>query len=166
MATTCDQLHLIHAYHDGELSPERAREVESHMRGCAVCVAELASLRAMSLRLRAIAVPAMPAELPAQVRASLADVPDKAALRLASWLTAAAAMVIAASLVWLGTGSTHTSTTTKSGPMVAWERAAVSDNQRITQSSTLGEEFQLAQEVVDDLSMQLALNFDNGKGRP
>lgn len=165
MATTCDQLHLIHAYHDGELSPERAGEVESHMRGCAVCEAELASLRAMSLRLRAIALPAMPVDLPARVRAKFADVPDGAALRLASWLTAAAAMVIAASLVWLGAGSNPTSAT-KAGPMVAWERAAISDNQRITQTSSLGEEFQLAQELVDDLSMQLALNTDNGKGRP
>ena len=166
MATTCDQLHLIHAYHDGELSPERAREVESHANGCAACAAELASLRAMSAKWRSMAVPAMPAGLPARVRAGLTNASDRAALRLASWLTAAAAVVVAASLVWLGVGAGDGVTTAKAGPMVAWERAAISDNQRLVQSSSLGEEFQLAQELVDDLSMQLALNTDSGKARP
>lgn len=68
-------LEWIGAYHDGELRGERLRWVETHLRGCAACQAELEALQNLAMRLQAN--PPMPARTPpeqfvAQVRLRLA----------------------------------------------------------------------------------------------
>lgn len=45
-------LDWIGAYHDGELSGDRLRQVTAHLHGCAACQAELAELSALSMRLQ------------------------------------------------------------------------------------------------------------------
>lgn len=163
---SCDQLPLMHAYHDGELSPERARAAEAHARGCAMCAGELASLKSLSTRLQALKLPAMPVELPLKVHARISEMPDRGALRLASWLTAAAAAVVIASVTWMNASPTTTQSTRgsrASRPLVAWESAAINAHQRMNQTAAVGEEYQFAEEVVEDLSMQLAVSTDYGR---
>src|SRR4051794_29262575 len=44
----CENPVRLDAYHDGELSPGERANVEAHVRDCASCAAELASMRGMS----------------------------------------------------------------------------------------------------------------------
>ncbi len=86
-------LEWIGAYHDGELRGERLRWVETHLRGCAACQAELEALQNLAMRLQAN--PPMPARTPpeqfvAQVRLRLAPrsglAPGRARVRPAAGL--------------------------------------------------------------------------------
>ena len=45
---SCDNPQAISAYHDGELPPDRARQLEQHLRQCDACRQELARLEALS----------------------------------------------------------------------------------------------------------------------
>ncbi|MDB5295779.1 MAG: hypothetical protein JWO31_1762 [Phycisphaerales bacterium] len=57
----CDCGELLSAYHDGELSADRAREVAAHLEGCPTCAAELADLRRFSGTFRVADKPIGPA---------------------------------------------------------------------------------------------------------
>ena len=46
--TECNYRSRLGAYHDGELAPQPARELERHIESCPACTAELAELRNMS----------------------------------------------------------------------------------------------------------------------
>jgi hypothetical protein len=67
------------AYHDGELSGERLRQVETHLEGCAACRAELEGLRRLSILLQeAPAAALVPAErFTAQVTSRLPRRPQQ-----------------------------------------------------------------------------------------
>ena len=44
----CENRIRLDAYHDGELSPAERSDVETHLRDCPSCAAELAAIRGMS----------------------------------------------------------------------------------------------------------------------
>jgi anti-sigma factor RsiW len=46
--TECNYRSRLSAYHDGELAPQPARELERHIESCPACMAELAELRNIS----------------------------------------------------------------------------------------------------------------------
>ncbi|MFA5975126.1 MAG: zf-HC2 domain-containing protein [Elusimicrobiota bacterium] len=58
---------LLSAYLDGELGPEEAGQVESHLQSCHACQQELSSLKAIQQAIQGVNNPAMPAELVAEI---------------------------------------------------------------------------------------------------
>ena len=76
---------LLAAYHDGELTPNRQHQVDSHLQDCPTCRAELKALENLSAVLKADSVPphTPPERFAAQVqlrlpRASLSRAPERA----------------------------------------------------------------------------------------
>jgi anti-sigma factor RsiW len=57
---------------DGELTPERAGEVEAHVAACARCRAQLAAFQSVGARLRGVRRPDVPRELEARLLARVA----------------------------------------------------------------------------------------------
>src|SRR4051812_18269813 len=96
---TCERAAQVHAYHDGECSPEVRVAIESHLADCEECTALLGDLRRMSQVVARAPLAAMPVGLPDRVeRRAWARAGDRTVLRIASWLTAAAAAVLIAAL--------------------------------------------------------------------
>lgn len=62
-----DLKEVLTAYADGEASPEEARRLEGHLRGCASCRASLKLERALKAGIAAAGAPAMPADLKADL---------------------------------------------------------------------------------------------------
>ena len=95
----------LHAFHDGELAAAAATAFEQHLATCAACRNGLDELRAVR-RAVAEASRAVPSE--AQITAwqrGRRHAQERQVLRLASWMTAAAAALLlaaSASLVWTG----------------------------------------------------------------
>lgn len=102
---TCDDARdLLEAYHDGELATEARARVEAHLQGCAACARELANLRALSDRVRALGRYPMPDGLASRVGAVAAEsAPAASGRRRVGRLVAShlAAAVLGAGLVGL-----------------------------------------------------------------
>jgi anti-sigma factor RsiW len=95
----CERTAEIHAYHDGELAPAARSAAQAHLRQCAECRALLEDLRRLSSLLADSPLPEMPAGAAGRVLAAWAGSRDREVRRLAGWLTAAAAVVLAGSLL-------------------------------------------------------------------
>ena len=70
---TTHVLEWLAAYHDGELNPNRQRQVEEHLQGCSTCRMELESLNGLSSLLQADPLPQQtpPQRFAAQVQLRL-----------------------------------------------------------------------------------------------
>jgi anti-sigma factor RsiW len=110
----------IEAYHDGELSLERAREVELHLAQCAACREELRTLKSMSLFVQNFAPAAMSRGAMDRLYAQVDSLTQVDTLRFAKQLSSLAACLLAAAGVWFAT----TSRTSEASP-APWERAAI-----------------------------------------
>ncbi len=92
---SCENQRRISAYHDGELPPAEAAELERHLVRCDACAEELRKLCAMShLLSSAIDVRQVPAEAMDRWRGSLRPGRDRVILRMTEMLSAAAAAVL------------------------------------------------------------------------
>lgn len=145
----CSQAIQIHRYHDGELSAAARRGVEEHLLTCVECGDLLADLR----RLSALIESAAPAEAPAAVLRRLHDMPrtvrEQGVLRVAGWLTAAAAAVLIAALVKQPPASTDMATAA-AGPEL-WETLAVTPTAQLDEEGD-AELAIVAQWMADELS--------------
>ncbi|WP_428937140.1 anti-sigma factor family protein [Fontivita pretiosa] len=103
----CDQTSRIHAYHDGELSAEQRVAVESHLADCPQCRALLEELREISRVLATAPMREMPQRAMSRMYGSwhkaiavrAAQQRERSVRRLAEWLTAAAAAVLAVAVL-------------------------------------------------------------------
>jgi len=84
----------IHAYYDGELSPSDRAAVEAHLGECAECRELLADLRSVSQLVASAPMVEMPPQAIKRMQQAWWAAQDRGVLRVASWLTAAAAAVI------------------------------------------------------------------------
>lgn len=98
---SCDYTMWLEAWHDGELSGADAARVEAHVQTCAACKAELAQLQRSSSWLSGARLPAMSAEARRRLHAAAQPVRERGILRLAEWLTGAAAAALVVGLVGL-----------------------------------------------------------------
>ncbi len=92
---------LLDAYHDQELGESQRRLFEEHLPRCAACSEALAQMRLLSRVLRGAALPALPGDVRARLRALSPIVRQRGVLRTAEWLTAAAAAVLVIGLFLL-----------------------------------------------------------------
>lgn len=125
------KIELIERYYDKELSEAERAEVQTHLAGCSECATELARLNATGGFLRAGApeLPKLEALSPmfARIRAGrLARMQDPRVIRLAKWLTSAAAAIMLTCGAALWTMSGQAAKGNSSNP--SWTAYAVSAN--------------------------------------
>jgi anti-sigma factor RsiW len=99
----CEKTEQVHAYYDGEMPLSRRGEFESHLQTCADCRALLSDLLQVSELIASAPLAEMPPLTMARLQNTWDAVRDRSVMRIASWLTAAAAAVlIGALLLWPG----------------------------------------------------------------
>jgi predicted anti-sigma-YlaC factor YlaD len=113
---SCEKLEQVQAYFDSEMTPRDHEAFAAHLEACADCRALLAELQALSNLFAAAPLPAMPAGLFNRLEKTWTTTRDRGVLRIASWLTAAAASVL------IGTLLIHRAAPEPSAP---WQTAAV-----------------------------------------
>lgn len=133
MADPCPHSRDLSAYHDGELPEPRRLSVEAHLPQCAACRDELRDLRSISRAFAAVRRPAISQQAMARLYRSAPEFLDGAVLRIAEWLTLAAAAVLLVGLLVLPREAAAPSPTAPrvatQGPTpssitsAAWERA-------------------------------------------
>src|SRR5207244_1110981 len=97
----CEQTHQVHLYHDGELPAGQRDALEAHLKTCSECQALLTDLRAMSRAFAAAPMVEIPSDAMLRIRGAQYVLPDTGVLKIAGWLTAAAAAILLAALpVW------------------------------------------------------------------
>jgi len=142
----CNQSQLVQRYHDGELSVEKRAVVESHLRDCGDCRDLLAHLVSLSSKLRAAPLVDIRPMTVARIRQSWRKAQDRSVLRLAEWMSAAAAAIlIAAILTWPGHGNETASADS------LWQTVAVTPPNESHEGAN-HELVVLAQWMADDLS--------------
>jgi anti-sigma factor RsiW len=94
----CDRTAQIHAYHDGELPAGERDSLEAHVKSCAECSELLRELRSLSRMFASAPMVEIPVGAMQHLRQRRYIVPDAGVLKIAGWLTAAAAAVLLAAL--------------------------------------------------------------------
>jgi anti-sigma factor RsiW len=115
----CEGAHDVHAYHDGELSPAEMAAVEAHLRDCRACAALLAELRQIAQLVAAAPMVEMPPQAMKRMQQAWWAAQDRGVLRVASWLTAAAAAVIFGAVI-LTPGPTQRTEGVSAGSLAVW----------------------------------------------
>jgi anti-sigma factor RsiW len=85
---------LLDAYHDGELDARQRLRFEEHLQACPSCAADLAQLRLLSRLLQQSPLPQIPLAALTRLHDMSAILRQRGTLRIAEWLTAAAAAVL------------------------------------------------------------------------
>lgn len=106
----CDQTAQVHLYHDGELPAEQRDALEAHLRSCDDCQALLSELRSMSRLFAAAPMAKIQPDALQRLREARYILPDTGVLKIAGWLTAAAAAVLIAALPMLHQDDRNTQT--------------------------------------------------------
>ena len=143
----CDREHLIDAYHDGELPRDERAAVEAHLSGCADCRDALEAARHTSRLFAGATMPQLPAGAVGRMYGAWAigmrSARDRAVLRIASWLTAAAAVLVAG-LIGLRNAPEPR------GGSLAWDAPVATEAP--VEATTAPELVQVAQWQAEDLS--------------
>jgi anti-sigma factor RsiW len=164
----CRQSPQIEAYHDGRLDAAARAAVESHVLNCEACWRLLEQLRRLSLLVSHSPLAVMPPEAMERLANSWDLVRsralgermiqeraarDRGVLKIAGWLTAAAASLLMGGLVLLSPSRNTPTVVTTEVPAtpVAWEPAAIMPP--ATAQEGTPEVVQVAQWIANDLSI-------------
>ena len=160
----CHETPQIEAYHDGESTPIERVRFETHLRECEECRRTLEQLQRLSLFVADSPMAVMPPEAMGRltgawdlVRArSMGErmaqeraANERGVLRIAGWLTAAAAALLMGGLVMLAP-STQPTVVVEGGPGTAWDTAPVMPPDAVQEGTP--ELVQVAQWIADDLA--------------
>jgi anti-sigma factor RsiW len=100
----CEYREKIGPFYDGELPREAERDVANHLRGCAVCEAELERLQRLSSVLRTARLPGIPeaalSRLHSRVWAA-SRLPVMVMFQMARRVALAAAVLLVVCVLWL-----------------------------------------------------------------
>ena len=142
----CDKTAQIQAYYDSELPSADQAAMRLHLQSCADCQAELAELKQLSELVAAAPMAELPPEAMARLQSNFRHViSDRGVMRIASWLTAAAAAVLFAAM--LMNRPTNTEVVQN---VTTWQTEAVMPPPE--QPSTTGEMVAVAQWMASDLA--------------
>jgi anti-sigma factor RsiW len=142
----CGKTIFVEAYYDGEMNAADREAFEAHLKGCGECQDELAHLRRISAQFAKASIPLLSQDGLRRLHGAVNVAEERGVLRLAEWLTAAAAAVLVIGI----TGLFRHDTTHASAPDT-WEQAAVAypaDHDPTVQSDVL----QFAEWMRTDLS--------------
>lgn len=144
----CQQTSRAHAYHDGELSPADAREFEAHLQECDACRERLEELRDLSRAITTAQLTPMPLAVSQRLENAWSTARDRGVMRIAGWMTAAAAAVLIGALsLWPRDGTDTVS---------PWQSAAVMPPVESTDEAAI--ELVATQWIANDLSLAEAVN--------
>lgn len=146
----CEQSIQVHRYHDGYLTAQARDELDQHMATCAECAALLADLRGLSRVLGAAPRAQLPTGAVERIVQSRQRVLDRGVLRIATWLTAAAASIVLATLLIQPAQQPPVRETTASAAL--WQTRAVMPPDEMDNSST--ELLVVAQWMTDELGAE------------
>jgi anti-sigma factor RsiW len=96
---SCEKTAQVQAYYDGELSPAERAAMVAHLQQCAECRDELSDLKELSELVAAAPMAAMSADAMARLQNNFTRLRDRGVMRIASWLTAAAAAILVGALL-------------------------------------------------------------------
>jgi anti-sigma factor RsiW len=147
----CDRAAQVHAYHDGELASGEIASLESHLVDCADCRELLADLRAVSELIAAAPMADMPADSMRQMKQAWWANQDRGVRRIASWLTAAAAVVMLATTLW--SPATRSGTDSGSVAPSSWQTVALTPPD--TQDEPQDDSINAAQYIANDLALAM-----------
>ncbi len=146
--TSCDKTIWVQRYHDGELFGAERAATEAHLRDCGECQQTLADLQRLSFLIAAAPLAEMSDDAMDRLRAYRPAYDDEQGLlRIASWLTAAAAAVLIAALLF----DPGDASDGNNQPAV-WETLAVMTPASV-QDDDNAELLTAAQWMADDLSI-------------
>ena len=146
---SCEKGSQVHAFYDGELPVLMRDDIDSHIRQCGECAALLADLQAMSSMIQNAPMTPMPAATLKRVQQAWWARQDRGVLRLAEWMTAAAAAVlVGAMMLWPSGRSENGNRATAA----TWQVAAVMPPTESREETA--EVIELAQWMANDLSDQ------------
>jgi anti-sigma factor RsiW len=143
---SCNQINRVEAFYDGEMTAADREAFAAHLKNCAACNEELSYLRRISSEIAAASIPAVSEDALARFHGAVNVAEERGVLRLAEWLTVAAAAVLVIGLTGL-----FKHDTTHASPPDAWEQAAIAyptDHDPTVQSDVL----QLTEWMRADLS--------------
>jgi len=141
----CDETAQIQAYFDSELSPADQAAMRIHLQSCAACQAELAELKRLSELVAAAPMVEMSDAAFARLQSNFRHVvSDRGVMRIASWLTAAAAAILVGALLF------DHPTTVEVATVNTWQTEAVMPPPE--QPSSTGEMVAVAQWMASDLA--------------
>jgi len=142
----CDHASLVGAYHDGELPPASAVELEAHIQRCPECAAELVRLCSLSRVLGSASWPQMPPEALGRLHRKVDLVARDGIRKLAEALAGVAASIVVACSVAL---AVLPGTAGPAQASARWETVAVSQQQ--AEASAASTEEQIALWIVQEL---------------
>lgn len=150
----CPEVPQLHAYHDGELPPVERAAVEAHLETCDPCSSFLNDLREITRRVRSAPLPEVVTVPFERLYDTWHVARDRGVLRIARWLTAAAAAILVGSLVLFpGRGSATDDRAATVGTTPSWEPVALMAPVVEDPGATRGEELvEVAQWMADDLA--------------
>ena len=146
----CEQSIQVHRYHDGYLTAQARDELDQHMATCVECAALLADLRGLSRVLSAAPRAQLPAGAVQRMIQSRRSARDRGVLRIATWLTAAAASIVLATLLTQPAQQPPVREATASAAL--WQTRAVMPPDEMDNSS--GELLVVAQWMTDELGAE------------
>ena len=149
----CPSVEQLGAYYDGELAVGQRAVVEAHLAECEGCRKVVSELSALSEIIARAPVAQMPSAAMARVNQTWSRANDRGVLKIAGWLTTAAAAVLVGAMLNMsggrsGGGKIETAAVTQ--PPVWQTFAAMSPEQQ--NESSRSELVVLAQWMADDLS--------------
>jgi anti-sigma factor RsiW len=139
----CDRIEYIHRYHDGELSPADREAAEAHIQDCADCRRALAELQSLSSLITAAPLAGMPSGVAVRYDQCRRAARERGVLRLAGWLTAAAAGVLIGALL-----NSYPAGPEAVPPPGVWQTMAVMSPAEVQDSDGV-----VAEWMADDLSL-------------
>lgn len=142
----CERAPEIHCYHDGELSSAERDQTQAHLRDCAECRLLHSELTGLSALLSRVARAAAPESLMLELRRTREATQERMVIRMAGWLTAAAAAIILGALVTWPTAAREPADT----PSQYQIMAALVPSDVITEGSS--DRMLLAQWMADEFS--------------
>lgn len=152
----CNNFIKAHAYHDREMSAAERQAFESHLQDCPDCQVELGNVRRMSRALVAYQTPEPRAHWLAELQRGAdkrVPLPDAEVLRTLRPMAAAAAVVLACGVGWMGFRARPGSATSSpgdAGMSLAADSAAA--NFKAASPTQEQDQLQMAQWIVADLN--------------
>jgi anti-sigma factor RsiW len=154
---SCDRLAQVHAYHDGELPDAQRAEVEAHLASCEPCTGLLAELRSLSTLLAEVPLPdeanAAPMSRYYGAFHKAQGQTQRGVIRLSGWMTTAAAVVIAVTLLRTPTPQETSGSASALMPAPIWQQSIVMPADEQEGERANDDRVVVAQWLADDLAV-------------
>jgi anti-sigma factor RsiW len=145
----CPSVEQLQAYYDGELPVQQRTVVEAHLAECGECRKFLAELAALSELVESAPMAQMPAGAIGRINQTWSRANDRGVLRIAGWLTTAAAAVLVGAVLSPRSDRGGMEMAAATPPL--WQTVAAMSPEQQNESSR-SDLVVLAQWMADDLS--------------